>query len=239
METRMPDTDKFEKVIAAIDAANARDPNCTEVDGRPEPAELVYGRRMTATLACIAPNASEQLRIAARGQHIERWTSARKSYPEGRAGYLSWRNALKEFHARRLGEIMLSAGYGSDDIARVRSLVRKERLKFDREAQLLEDIACLVFLEHYLSEFSRKTNQEKLAGILAKTWKKMSPLGHDDLKLAPMPPGVMDSGLAGKSAKPTCQRAPGMTSRVRLVDREVLSCTNHQPLLAIKHRQAA
>jgi hypothetical protein len=139
---------------------------------------------MTATLARIVPDASEHLRIAARGQHIERWTSPRKSYPEGRVGYLSWRNELKEFHARRLGEIMVS-GYGGDDIARVRSLVRKERLKSDREAQLLEDVACLVFLEHYLSEFSRKTDQEKLARILAKTWKKMSPLGHEHaLKLA-------------------------------------------------------
>jgi hypothetical protein len=185
METRMPDTvRKFEAVIAAIDAANARDTNRIEIDGRSEPAELVYGRRMTATLARIAPDASEHLRIAARGQHIERWTSPRKSYPEGRVGYLSWRNELKEFHARRLGEIMVS-GYGGDDIARVRSLVRKERLKSDREAQLLEDVACLVFLEHYLSEFSRKTDQEKLARILAKTWKKMSPLGHEHaLKLA-------------------------------------------------------
>ena len=85
---------------------------------------------------------------------------------------------------------MVSAGYGGDDIARVRSLVRKERLKFDREAQLLEDIACLVFLEHYLSEFSRKTDQEKLAGILAKTWKKMSPLGHEHALKLPLAPAL-------------------------------------------------
>jgi hypothetical protein len=191
METHIPDTvRKSEAVIAAIDAANARDPNRIELDDRSEPAELVYGRRMTATLARIAPDASEHLRIATRGQHIERWTSPRKSYPQGRVGYLSWRNELKDFHARRLGEIMVSAGYGGDDIARVRSLVRKERLKSDREAQLLEDVACLVFLEHYLSEFSRKTDQEKLAGILAKTWKKMSPLGHEHaLKLA-FEPGI-------------------------------------------------
>src|ERR1700719_315651 len=194
------DGKRLTDVFAAIDAANALDPNPTEVDGQPQPAELAYGRRMSETLARLAPDASEHLRIAARGQHIERWTSARKSYPEGRAGYLSWRNALKEFHARRLGEIMLSAGYGSDDIARVRSLVRKERLKFDREAQLLEDIACLVFLEHYLSEFSRKTNQEKLAGILAKTWKKMSPLGHEHalkLPLAPTLTALLQQVIAG------------------------------------------
>src|SRR5438067_9924831 len=127
----MTDDARLAAVIDAIDAANARDPKLIEVDAARAPAELVYGRRMSETLARIAPDASEHLRIAARGQHVERWTSPRKSYPEGRAGYLSWRNELKEFHARRLGEIMLSARYGGDDIARVRSLVRKERLKSD------------------------------------------------------------------------------------------------------------
>src|SRR5215831_16240507 len=113
-------------VIAAIDAANARDPHTVEVDGRREPAELVYGRRMSETLARIAPAASEPLTIAVRGQHIERWTSPRK--------------ALQEFHARRLGEIMTAAGYGADAIGRVGALIRKERLKLDTEVQMLEDV---------------------------------------------------------------------------------------------------
>ena len=68
----MTDTSRFDAVIAAIDAANARDPTTIEIDGRREPAELVYGRRMSETLARLAPDASEHLRIAARGQHIER-----------------------------------------------------------------------------------------------------------------------------------------------------------------------
>jgi hypothetical protein len=88
-------------VIAAIDAANARDPNMIEVGGRREPAELVYGRRMSETLARMAPAATEHARIAARGQHIERWTSPRKSYPQGRVGYLRWRKDLQNFHAKR------------------------------------------------------------------------------------------------------------------------------------------
>ncbi|HEY2186001.1 MAG TPA: DUF4202 domain-containing protein [Xanthobacteraceae bacterium] len=183
-------TRSFDAVIAAIDAVNARDPNSIELDRRREPAELVYGRRMNETLARMVPDASEHLRIAARGQHIERWTSPRKSYPEGRLGYLSWRNELKEFHARRVGEIMASAGYPAEDIARVRSLVRKARLKLDREAQLLEDTACVVFLEHYLSDFIKKTEEDKLAGILAKTWKKMSPLGHAHARKLSLPPQV-------------------------------------------------
>jgi hypothetical protein len=186
-------------VIAAIDAANARDPSTTEIDGRREPAELVYGRRMSETLARIAPDASEPLRIAVRGQHIERWTSPRKAYPEGRVGYLKWRKDLQDFHAKRLGEIMAGAGYGAEAIARVGALIRKERLKSDAEVQTLEDVACLVFLAHYLDDFMGKTDQDKLAGILAKTWNKMSALGHEQaLKLAlpPSVPALLEQGLA-------------------------------------------
>jgi len=116
---------RFDDVIAAIDDANARDPKVVLIDGRAVPAELLYGRRMSDALARMAPNASELLGIAVRGQHIERWTSPRTSYPPGRAGYLKWRNDLKEFHARRLGEIMTAAGYGPHDAARVGALVRK------------------------------------------------------------------------------------------------------------------
>jgi Domain of unknown function (DUF4202) len=193
------DSKRLADVIAAIDAANARDPSTTEIDGRREPAELVYGRRMSETLARIAPDASEPLRIAVRGQHIERWTSPRKAYPEGRVGYLKWRKDLQDFHAKRLGEIMVGAGYGAEAIARVGALIRKERLKSDAEVQTLEDVACLVFLAHYLDDFMAKTDQDKLAGILAKTWNKMSALGHEQaLKLAlpPSVPALLEQGLA-------------------------------------------
>lgn len=190
---------RFAEVIAAIDAANARDPTRVDVDGVSAPAELVYGRRMSETLARMAPEASEHIRIAARGQHVERWTSPRKSFPEGRIGYLQWRNELKGFHARRVGEIMAAAGYADDDIARVGALVRKERLKTDAEAQMLEDVACIVFLQHYLGDFMRKTDEEKLAVILAKTWNKMSALGREHagrLQLPAAVPALLERGLA-------------------------------------------
>ena len=126
------DGKRLTDVFAAIDAANALDPNTIEVDGRPQPAELAYGRRMSETLARLAPHASEHLRIAARGQHIERWTSPRASYPAGRVGYLKWRKDLQGFHARRIGDIMMAAGYDAGDVERVGALVRKERLKSDQ-----------------------------------------------------------------------------------------------------------
>jgi hypothetical protein len=139
---------RFAEVVAAIDAANAHDPNTIEIDGQRVAAELVYGQRMSETLARLAPEASEALRIAARGQHIERWTSPRRGYPEGRVGYLRWRKDLQAFHAARVGEIMTAAGYDAAAIGRVGALIRKERLKADAEAQTLEDVACLVFLAH-------------------------------------------------------------------------------------------
>jgi hypothetical protein len=190
---------RLEDVIAAIDTANARDPSTIEVDGRREPAELVYGRRMSATLARLAPAASEPLRIAARGQHIERWTSPRRGYPEGRVGYLRWRKDLQDFHARRLGEIMSVKGYDASAIARVGTLIRKAKLKSDAEVQMLEDVACIVFLEHYLGDFLRKTDEDKLAGILAKTWSKMSPSGREQAQKLALPqpvPTLLEQGLA-------------------------------------------
>src|SRR5262245_41587408 len=137
------DGKRLSKVIAAIDAANARDPNKIAVGGELQPAELVYGRRMSETLARMAPHASEPLRIAARGQHIERWTSPRASYAAGRVGYLKWRKDLQGFHARRIGEIMVAAGYDAGGVERVGALIRKERLKSDADAQMIEDVACV------------------------------------------------------------------------------------------------
>lgn len=195
----MSDGNRLIEVIAAIDAANASGPNHIDVAGRLEPAELVYGRRMSETLARLAPEASEHLRIAARGQHIERWTSPRASYPAGRAGYLKWRKDLQAFHARRIGEIMAAHGYGAQDVARVGALIRKERLKSDAEAQMIEDVACLVFLEHYVGDFLAKTDPDKLADILAKTWTKMSPRGREAAGKLALPAPVkplLEQGLA-------------------------------------------
>ena len=94
---------------------------------------------------------------------------------------------------------MADAGYDPADIARVGALVRKEKFKLDAEAQLLEDVVCIVFLEHYLSPFMAKTEPAKLPGILAKTWRKMSERGHEHaLKLDVQPEvlRLLEQGLA-------------------------------------------
>jgi len=167
-------------MLDAIDNCNSADPN-QELDltsGTMFPKELLYGQRMSQELALFLPNASEHLQIAARGQHIERWTSARSDYPEGRAGYKKWRSQLALFHAAQVGGLMENIGYASSDIERVKFLLQKRQLRRDDETQALEDVICLVFLRYYLEAFATKHDEPKLIDIIQKTWGKMSEAGH-------------------------------------------------------------
>ena len=168
-----------EQALQMIDAANARDPNLETAGREKQPKELVYGRRMSACLERLAPEASDLVRIAARAQHIERWTVPRASYPEGKKGYHRWRTDLGRFHADRAGEIMAACGYAGTEIEKVRAMLRKKNLRSDPDTQLLEDTICVVFLENYLSGFSAKHDPEKIVDILRKTWEKMSPRGRE------------------------------------------------------------
>lgn len=172
---------RLNEVLNAIDAANAADPKGAAVD---------YGRRMSAWVERLRPDAPEELRIAARGQHIRRWEIPRSDFPMDKAGYHKWRTTLYGFHADRLAELMQTHGYDAAVIDRARSIVQKKRLKSDPDAQTLEDAAALVFLEHDLAEFAARPDmtEEKLIDILRKTWAKMSLQGQQaalSLTLAP------------------------------------------------------
>jgi uncharacterized protein DUF4202 len=194
---------RFTDVILAIDAVNAEDPNLVGVDGKTLPAEFVYGHRMSETLGRMDPDASECLQIAARGQHIGRWRVPRKNYPAGRSGYLEWRRFQRDCQAKRLGDLMAHSGYGTGDIERVGSLIKKKGLKTDADAQMLEDVICVAFLEHYLPDFMTRIDEEKLAGILAKTWKRMSEHGHQyalQLRLPDGVPALLERGLNAPGA---------------------------------------
>lgn len=170
--------DLLDNTLAAFDKANACDPNMEIYKGKEIPRELLYGQRMSEELSMFVSAPSVHLQLAARAQHIERWQSPRSDYPDGRSGYKKWRSQLYLFHAQRAGEIMQAQGYDQDDIDRVRFLIQKRQMKTDQESQTLEDTVCLVFLRHYIEAFTLKHSQEKLIGIIQKTWNKMSENGH-------------------------------------------------------------
>jgi len=192
--------DRFRTAIDLIDAANAADPTTVIDAGAPVPAELLYSRRMTAWLDRLYPHASEPLKLAARAQHIRRWEHPRSAYPMDRIGYLKWRTALYTFHADTTAALLRKAGYDDETVSRVRSLLKKERIKTDADAQALEDTICLCFLENYFADFAPRHDEDKVIGILRKTWGKMSEVGHAAALKLPMEPEaarLVEKALAG------------------------------------------
>jgi hypothetical protein len=167
-------TDRLARALALIDTANAADP--AQEDGRP--AALLYGERMSAELHRLFPAADDVLRIAARGQHVERWLLPRSAYPEGKEGYHAWRREQGRRHADRVAGIMAEAGYAPEDCARVGVLLRKEGIKRDAQVQALEDVICFTFLRWYFQPFATGREAGDLLSIVEKTARKMSADGR-------------------------------------------------------------
>lgn len=170
---------RFESAIILIDKKNSEDVNTYQVYGLEVSKELVYSQRMFQKLLQFEPQASEELQIAARAQHICRWKIARDEYPMDRVGYLKWRETLKKMHADLASDILKEVGYDAEFIDRVSFLINKKLIKKDDGSQTLEDVICLVFLEYYFEEFAEKHEDDKVIDILQKTWVKMSEKGHD------------------------------------------------------------
>ncbi len=195
----MQDNIRLSKVFDAIDKVNAADPNSTEIEGKVIANEVLYSQRMTQCLSDFHPDASEILQIAVRAQHIERWHLARSAFPEGRSGYKKWRSQLALHHADLTATLMADQGYSDEECQRVRYLLLKRGLKQDTESQCLEDVACLVFLNHYFADFALKHSEEKLINIIQLTWKKMSDKAHETalkLNFAPEHLALVQKALA-------------------------------------------
>lgn len=190
---------RFEAALRRFDELNAADPNLELVDGRQEPRELLYARRLTKWVLKLSPNASEALRLAARCQHLCRWTKPRDSYPMTRAGYLRWREDLKKFHAQKAGAVLLEIGYDDATIYRVQALNLKEDFPNDPECRVLEDALCLVFLEFQFAALTEKTSEDKMINALVKAWNKMTPNARAEaskLNYAPREKALLEKALA-------------------------------------------
>jgi hypothetical protein len=173
------DAQLFEKAIAAFDARNAEDPVRVSVASVSRPRALVEAERLSEWVLRLDANASVALRLAARCQHLERWTIPRESFPPGRVGYLTWRTELARFHAQRTGEILSEIGFDAETVQAVQRINLKQNLRSSPDSQTMEDALCLVFLEHEFDAFVAKYPDEaKVVEILRKTWKKMSDRGH-------------------------------------------------------------
>lgn len=112
----------------------------------------------------------------------------RDSYPMTRPGYLTWRAKQKTQAAAWVKELVSSSSsmdgepLPAEECDRVAALISKQDLASgDEETQVLEDVACLVFLDDQFDEFEKKPDhdEEKILRILRKTWVKMSPRGQE------------------------------------------------------------
>lgn len=196
----MTSKSSYEKALAAIDAAHSLDPNKTTIKGEEVPYELHYAQKSTSYLEKRAPDAADHLRLAIRAQHFRRWEVPRDTFPMTRVGYHAWRTHLKKRQADLVMSICDEAGYPIEITQRVGALIRKEDLKQDEETQVLEDVACLVFLDDQFEAFEKEHDEDKIIKILQKTWGKMTEKGHDLALQVPMsgrPQELIAKALAG------------------------------------------
>jgi hypothetical protein len=165
--------ERFTRTLALFDAANAQDPNLDEG----QPKELLYAQRMSDMIARFAPEASEAAQLAVRAQHIQRWKVPRNTYPMTKEGYHAWRTGLYAFQADTAADLMRQSGHDDSMIERVKKAVGKRGIKSNPDTQTLEDVASLVFIEHYMLAFAQSKpdyDEAKWLEIIRKTWKKMS-----------------------------------------------------------------
>ncbi|CVL13137.1 related to CYB2-L-lactate dehydrogenase (cytochrome b2) [Fusarium proliferatum] len=187
---------EYARGLELIDAAHAQDSRTVEApDGTTIPFELNYAQKMTKWLAPCSParlssTALPKVRTLSSSQvpmltNMHRWEIPRSSYPMTRPGYLTWRAKLKAQAAAQVAELLASPEIQppipEEDRARVAALIRKENLKADEETQVLEDTACLVFLDDQFDDFEKKSDldEAKMIGILQKTWGKMGERGRE------------------------------------------------------------
>jgi hypothetical protein len=171
---------RLERAVAAIDAANADDPETLEWLGEPRPKELLHAELMTTWVSRLDPEADEAQLLAARAHHLRRWEVSRDDYPEGRSGYLRWRKDAGRHHAEQVAALLADAGYDDGVVERVRAIVRKEGLRTDPDVQVHEDALCLVFLQTQFGALAERLGEEKTVDVLRRTLVKMSPRARSE-----------------------------------------------------------
>lgn len=180
----------YDRARELVDAAHAADPTRTP-EGRA--AELVYADRMEAWVARLVPDATPILRLAARCQHLERWSVPRTTFPLDKPGYHAWRRSLYQKQADRARELILAAGVSATEADDVAVWVSKTGLKTNAGTQALEDAAVLVFLENEIAGFASQHAEyphEKFVDILRKTWRKLSPGAQRAALGLELPPAI-------------------------------------------------
>lgn len=163
--------------FAAIDDVNSGDPNR---DADRLPVALVQGQKASRWARALGAEDREVL-IAARAHHLRRWEVARSDFADGRDGYLRWRRTNKAHQAEAAATLMREADFSPASIARVEALLLRRGLGVDPGTQIVEDAACLVFIESQFDEMVARLGHDHMVEVVVKTLRKMS---DDAIELA-------------------------------------------------------
>ena len=182
---------KLSAAFGQFDAYNQKDPHSFNWEGKSYPQEYFLAIKLYDWVNKLDANASEELLLASRSQHIGRWEIPRGTYPEGREPYLKWRKDLAQHHAEKATAVMEDIGYNPEQIARVRQILLKQKIKVDQDVQTMENALCLVFLQFQYEDFHPKYKADKVINILKKSLLKMDAHGHQFALILP----YSDQGL--------------------------------------------
>ncbi len=180
MSERAKRDPRLGEALARFEVAHREDPRSIVVGGAEAPWSVHYHRRLAHWVLHFDTEASISLRLASACQHVRRWKVPRSEYEAGRRGYRRWRSDLSKIHAGIAREVLEEVGYDEATVVRVENLLRKIGLGRDPEVQLFEDAICMVFFENEFVELARKHDDDKMVGILRRTWAKMSDAGRQE-----------------------------------------------------------
>jgi len=129
----------------SVDAGDTSESSPDEEGEESKQDEMEYADAMEAWAIKLIESAPDQskvdtikggkeiLRLAARCQHLERFKTPRKTYPEGKAGYLKWRRDLYRIQADRAMQLLKEAGVDEEECENVGIWVSKTDLKPGKE----------------------------------------------------------------------------------------------------------
>jgi hypothetical protein len=188
----MVSEEQYLEAIRRIDDIHIIDPSVEIIDGKEIKAELLYSNRMLAILEKVEPNSSFELKLAAKCQHMSRWSIPRGTLPMDKKGYYQWRTAVMEYQLKVTTAVLKDSGIDNYSIDEIVDTLKSKADKTNVNASIIEDTACLTFIKWYLVSFAGQFDVEKAKGILAKTAKKMSERGLGLLSQINLDPAVLD-----------------------------------------------
>jgi len=168
---------QYTTAIELINSVHNQDPNSETIDGVEIKAELLYSERMLAILEKVQPNASFELKLAAKCQHMSRWSIPRVTFSMDKKGYYQWRAAIMEHQLSVSTSVLKQSGINDESIAVIVDALKNKADKSNINASVIEDTACLTFIKWYLVPFAGQFDPEKAKNILKKTAGKMSERG--------------------------------------------------------------